>query len=129
MTTPAGNNHITANVVLLVLMMMLGAFSTISVTLNLLSFFEVIDLMGTSHYASDAERAGGLTAFVWMGTWAAMMSLLSPIAAAGLWLRRSWGRKLAMAVWAGSLIGCCCTLPVCAYGLWSLSTTEVKDHF
>lgn len=119
----AHTRHTTINVILLILMAALGLMSIFSSTLNILSFYEVIDFLGPNNYASDSERAGALTAFLWIGGWAVLMTLLCPVAAAGLWLQREWGRKLAIAVWAFSIVGCCCTIPACAYGLWSLTTT------
>jgi len=103
--------------------------SCCSVGLNLLDFFGVIDGISTAAYTSDAERAGGLTAYLWVGAWAVLVTLAGPVAAVGLLRRRPWSRVCAMVVWALCGVGCCCTLPFSVYGLWSLSRDNVKALF
>ena len=123
------DGHLIVNVVLLLAMTMLGLLSCCSVSLNLLDFFGVIDGFSQSTYASGAERAGGLTAYLWVGAWAVWMVLTGPVAAIGLLRRRPWSRVFTMVVWIVCAAGCCCTVPLCFYGLWSLNTAQVKALF
>jgi len=127
MNTELVNKHITANVVLLLMLTILGGLSSCSVTINLLGFFGVIEEVAPGGFTSDAERVGGLIAYIWVGMWSICMILCAPIAAIGLYRQHSWARSFALGIWVLSSIGCCCSMPLCGYGIWSLSRKEVQE--
>ena len=128
-TAEPSDTHVVVNAVLLICVAVFGLLSCCSVGINLLDFFGVIDGFSQATYESEAERLGGLTAYLWVGVWALMVTVCGPVAAVGLLKRKTWARGLSMVVWCLNGLGCCCLAPLCVYGLWSLNTQDVKALF
>jgi hypothetical protein len=115
--------HITANKILLLVMMTLhiaGIGSALFNTANALGVF------GRGLHAGP-ERNGQLLAYALCGLWAVSGAIWAPLNAWGLHHKKPWARTSTMAYWAVQVLSCCC-FPFGAYGLFAMTRKEVKDE-
>ncbi len=118
---PPGLKALKINAWMMLAMAAFSALSMLSVMLNLV--LEVTG-HGVSGHGSPGETAGALGTFACIGVWAVVGVVWTPINAWGLFTHKPWARKSTLLYWAGSVFTCGC-IPVAAYGLWSLTRTEV----
>ena len=90
--------HITVNAVLMVVAAGFHLLSCLSVLINVLGLALRLPFFPTPP-ASDAELAGQLIAYAWMGLVAVMGVIWAPINAYGLIRRRSWVRRSSLGYW------------------------------
>jgi hypothetical protein len=74
------------------------------------------------------ERIGFYGTFVVLGLWCSAGMVWAPLNAYGLFRKRPWSRKSAMAYYVVSLFTCCC-IPLGLYGLWSLGKSDTRSLF
>jgi hypothetical protein len=77
--------------------------------------------------ASDVGTERGLGMWILLA-WGIAGLVWTPLNARGLWKRRDWARRSAIAYWVISMPFCCC-FPVGIYAIWSLRRPRVRALF
>jgi len=125
--------HVKINAVVQVVMTAVHGLTLLSVFINL-----ILSLIASQpgNPLGDAypvppgtpEKIGFFGAFVVIGLWCSAGIVWAPLNAYGLFKKRPWARKSAMAYYAVSLFTCCC-IPLGLYGLWSLGKSDTRSLF
>jgi hypothetical protein len=117
----AGDGHVFANAILMIVMAVAGLYVAVSVPIRY--FFGDLRpyLVDTNHPVAWVGAFGIWGAAVGDAAWAS-------VNAWGLFTRKGWARTSSIAFWCAASVACCC-LPGGGYGVWSLTRPEVKRAF